>query len=77
MAGIEVGCSATINNAPPAAVVALAALTSQVTVDALLRQGVFGPETIDVYRPLDEAPFDRIGRIMPTWDDASASRLAV
>ena len=70
IAGVEMGCSATINNAPPAAVVAIASLTSQVAVDALLGRDTFGPEVIEVYRPLDVAPFDRIGRLVLGWDGA-------
>lgn len=77
IAGVEIGCSATINNAPPAAVTALASLTTQVAIDTLLAREDFGPEVIEVYRPLDVAPFDRPGRLTPGWVRSHESHLAV
>ena len=59
----ETVCSAPVNNAPPASVVACASLTVQVAVDALTGRFAYDDEVIDVYLPLDEPPFDRIGRV--------------
>jgi molybdopterin/thiamine biosynthesis adenylyltransferase len=59
----EPGCSSPINNASPIAVAALAALTADVAVDSLTGRNRYGDETIDVYRPLAEAPFDKVGRV--------------
>lgn len=59
----DVGCSAPVNNAPPAAVLACSSLIVQTVIDALTGRFEFDDEVIDVYRPLSEPPFDRIGRI--------------
>lgn len=61
----ETGCSAPVNNAPPASVAACASLIAQVAIDALTERFKHGDEVIDVYFPLDEPQFDRIGRIIP------------
>jgi molybdopterin/thiamine biosynthesis adenylyltransferase len=61
--GLEPGCSAPVNNASPAAVAAVAALTTMVVSDALTKRYEYDDETIDVYRPLEESPFDRLGRV--------------
>ena len=57
------GCSAPVNNAPPASVMGCAALIAQVAIDALTRRFEFDDEVTDVYRPLAQAPFDRVGRV--------------
>ena len=57
------GCSAPVNNAPPASVMGCAALIAQVVIDVLTRRFEFGDEVTDVYRPLAQAPFDRVGRV--------------
>ena len=59
----NVGCSAPVNNAPPAAVLACSSLMVQTVIDALTERFEFADEVIDVYRPLSEPPFDRIGRV--------------
>ena len=59
----ETGCSAPVNNAPPASVTACAARIVQVAIDTLTNRFQYGDEVIDVYRPLDEPPFDRISAI--------------
>ena len=59
----DVGCSAPVNNAPPAAVLACSSLMVQTVIDALTGRFEFDDEVIDVYRPLSEPPFDRIGRV--------------
>ena len=49
----ETGCSAPVNSAPPASVVACASLTVQVAVDAPAERFAYDDEGIDVYLPLD------------------------
>ena len=61
----EPGCSEPVNNASPVAVSAAAALAAEVAIDALTERFDYLDEAIDVYRPLDEAPFDRLGRLHP------------
>ncbi len=58
----DLGCSAPVNNAPPAFVLACASLIAQAAIDVLTERFEFEDEVIDVYRPLSEAPFDRMGR---------------
>lgn len=57
----EPGCSAPVNNAPPSTVAALAARTAEVAIDVLTARFEYGDDLIEVYRPIDAAPFDRIG----------------
>ena len=58
----DLGCSAPVNNAPPASVLACASLIAQAAVDVLTERFELEDEVIDVYRPLSEAPFDHVGR---------------
>ena len=58
----DLGCSAPVNNAPPASVLACASLIAQAAIDVLTQRFEFEDEVIDVYRPLPEAPFDHVGR---------------
>ena len=58
----DLGCSAPVNNAPPASVLACASLIAQAAIDVLTERFELEDEVIDVYRPLPETPFDRIGR---------------
>ena len=58
----DLGCSAPVNNAPPASVLACASLIAQAAIDVLTERFDLEDEMIDVYRPLPEAPFDRVGR---------------
>lgn len=60
----EAGCSAAVNNASPIAVAAISATTAEVGVDLLTDHLEYPAELVDVYRPLDDAPFDRIGRVI-------------
>jgi molybdopterin/thiamine biosynthesis adenylyltransferase len=60
----EAGCSALVNLAPPPAVTECAALAVQVAVDTLLARGQAPAEIVTVHRPLDHAPFDRMGRLV-------------
>ena len=62
---LEPGCNAPVNNASPVAVVAIAALTSEIAIDSLAGRWRYDEETIDVYRSIDAAPFDRLGRLAP------------
>ena len=59
----DVGCSAPVNNAPPAVVLSCSSLMVQAVIDVLTGRFEFDDEVIDVYRPLSEPPFDRIGRV--------------
>lgn len=59
----EPGCSAPVNNASPIAVASLAALAGDIGVDTLTGRGLYEDETIDVYRPLPDSPFDKLGRV--------------
>lgn len=59
----EPGCSAPVNNASPIAVAAIAALAADVAVDTLTRRNLYPEETIDVYQPLPDAPFNKPGRV--------------
>ena len=63
--GLEVGCAAPVNNAPPSSVAAVAALGVQMAIDALCGRWEYPEEVIDVYRAIDAAPFNRVGRIAP------------
>lgn len=58
----DLGCSAPVNNAAPASVLACASLITQVAIDVLTERFEFDDEVIDVYRSLADAPFNRIGR---------------
>ena len=58
----DLGCSAPVNNAPPASVLACAALIAQAAIDVLTKRFELEDEVIDVYRPLPETPFNRVGR---------------
>lgn len=59
-----IGCSAPVNNAPPAAVLACAALLAQSAVDALSGRRMLPDDITDVYAALEgEPPFDQVGRI--------------
>ena len=59
----DLGCSAPVNNAPPASVLACASLIAQAAIDVLTERFELEDEVLDVYRTLPEAPFDRVGRI--------------
>ena len=69
-ATLEIGCSAPVNNAPPTAVVAVAALAAHVTIDTLLDLRLYPDEVVEVYRPLDRPPFNRMGRLLPETSSA-------
>lgn len=60
---VETGCSALVNNASPVAVAAVAATCAEVAIDALTERFALGEEVVDIYRALNEAPFDSIGRL--------------
>ena len=62
-AALHLGCSAPVNNAPPSAVMACAALITQVALDVLTNRFELSDEVIDVYRAIPYPPFDRIGRV--------------
>ena len=58
----DLGCSAPVNNAPPASVLACASLIAQAAIDVLTERFELDDEVIDVYMPLPETPFDHVGR---------------
>ena len=58
----DLGCSAPVHNAPPASVLACASLVTQAAIDVLTERFELEDEVIDIYRPLPEAPFDKVGR---------------
>jgi molybdopterin/thiamine biosynthesis adenylyltransferase len=59
----EPGCSAVVNSAPPSAVAALAAQTTVIIIDTITGTFSYDDELIEVYRPLDVAPFDHVGTL--------------
>ena len=58
----DLGCSAPVNNASPASVLACASLIAQAVIDVLTERFELEDEVIDVYRPLPETLFDHVGR---------------
>lgn len=60
---LEAGCNAPVNNASPIAVALIAALTAEVAIDTLADRLRYADDTVEVYRPLDAAPFDHLGRV--------------
>jgi hypothetical protein len=60
----ENGCSAPVNNASPIAVSAIAALTAEAAVDYLSGRELYPDEIVEVYRPLEAPPFDKVGRLV-------------
>ena len=62
-ASTQLGCSAPVNNAPPPAVTACSSLIAQVSIDVLTGRFEFSDEVIDVYRAIENPPFNRVGRI--------------
>ncbi len=60
--GLETGCAAPINNAPPISVARSAAIAAQVCVDWLNSRKAYEDETIEAFFPSDP-PFDTIGTI--------------
>ncbi len=59
----EPGCSAPVNNAPPVSVAAAASRTASVVVDFLTGTMAYSDEVVEVLRPLDTSPFDRVGLV--------------
>ena len=59
----EAGCSAPVNNAPPASVLCCSARIVQVAIDALTGRFQYEDEIIDVYRPTGGPPFDQVGQL--------------
>jgi hypothetical protein len=60
---LEPGCSSPVNNASPVSVVASAATAAEVALAAMRGTPQLPDEIIDIFQPLDEVPFDRIGRL--------------
>lgn len=57
----ETGCGAPVNNAPPVAVTAAAALAGATVLDILADRDRREREVFEVYRTIEVAPFDRPG----------------
>ena len=60
---LEPGCSSPVNNASPVSVVASAAAAAAVALGAMRGTSELPDEIIDVFQPLEEPPFDRLGRV--------------
>lgn len=60
----EAGCSALVNLAPPPAVTECAALAAQVAVDVLRGTRAMPAEIVTIHRPLDQTPYDNVGRLL-------------
>jgi len=58
---LELGCTAPVNNAPPAAVTRAAADLAMASIDLLLGSPLAGEEIVTVLRPINSAPFDVVG----------------
>ena len=67
------GCSAPVNNAPPSTVLACASLISRAAIDVLTGRFEFEDETLEIYRPLSEPPFDRVGRYERTIAESTTN----
>lgn len=61
---LELGCTARIHNAPPAAVLRAAAQTAATAIDELAGRREFPAEQLEVLRPLEQPPFNRIGPVL-------------
>ena len=59
----DLGCSAPVNNAPPASVLACASLMAEAGVDVLTGRYDFTDEEIHVFRPIAQPPFNHTGRL--------------
>lgn len=60
---LEVGCTAFVSNAPPWASHRAAADTAATAVDLLIGRRDLDEDQVVVLRPLDVAPFDRVGPV--------------
>jgi molybdopterin/thiamine biosynthesis adenylyltransferase len=57
----ETGCAAPINNAPPISVVSAAALAARLAVEFLSGRETGSADIVEVYRALEEPPFNGVG----------------
>lgn len=57
----ETGCATPINNAPPTSVVSAAAMAARLAVEFLTGRETGSADIVEVYRALEEPPFDRVG----------------
>lgn len=65
---LELGCTARIHNAPPAAVLRSAAQTCATAIDELTGRRELPAEQVEVLRPLEQPPFNRIGPVLNASD---------
>ena len=61
--GLEIGCTAPVSNAPPAAASAAAILAANTAIDVLTDRCEGPDEIVEVLQPLPQAPFDTVGPI--------------
>lgn len=66
---LELGCTAPVNNAPPASVLRAAADIVATVIDELTGRRDLDAEQVTVLRPLADAPFDRVGPVHGTAAD--------
>jgi hypothetical protein len=64
IAGLEAGCSAPVVNASPAVVQAVASLMARVVADMVSGRFELSEECVEVYSPLETAPFDSLGLLL-------------
>jgi hypothetical protein len=62
---LELGCTAPVHNAPPAAVLRAAADTAAAALDVLTGRNALPDETITVLSAMPEPPFDTLGPVKP------------
>jgi molybdopterin/thiamine biosynthesis adenylyltransferase len=68
----EAGCGGAVNQAPPAAVVAAAALGARAAISLLTGRLEADVDLVDVYEPLERSPFDTRGlRVFPLSNTAT------
>jgi threonine dehydrogenase-like Zn-dependent dehydrogenase len=66
----ETGCGAPVNNAPPVAVAAAAALATRCALDLLTNRDVRNRDVVEIFDPIAEEPFDARGTL--TFEARSA-----
>lgn len=71
---LEVGCTAPVNSAPPASALLTAAEVSRAASDLLSGRLTLPDEALWVLAPLAAPPFDQVGVLTPSQDDATIER---
>ncbi|SNY25358.1 ThiF family protein [Paractinoplanes atraurantiacus] len=70
----EAGCGEPISRTPPAAVIAAAEIACRMVIDEATRQCALPASMVDIRRPQDEPPFDRLGLLTPTLTATGTSQ---